>query len=239
MKPEDKLYWINRPDNDSRRDWIYNSADWIEDYWASKSHPHRESLLQAIGSLHPFESVFEIGCNCGPNLSLIRERFTYLEDCNLYGIDVNYQAISAAKKRMPNVNFKVAMATHIPIDYMFDLVLADAVLMYLSPDEIKAAILEIDRITKKAVILVEWHDSKSIKGVIKDYHWARNYEKIFKKLGYNVKKIKLTEKEWPSKNWIKNGYIYIAVRQSLISKTNLESELVFKNIIRSSTLLNV
>ena len=238
FQPQGDRYWIERKYNDKKRDWSLKSKNWIKDYWDSETHPHREKIISEIKRLIPFESILEIGCNCGPNLSLIRDRFPYLKDHNLYGIDLNYLAIKQAQKLMPEVSFRVANVSHIPTENIFDIVLLDAVLMYVGPEEIDQAISEIDRITKKAVILVEWYDH-SLKGVIKYFHWARNYEKIFKKLGYDVKKIKLTEKEWPSKNWQDIGYIFIAVRQSQILETNLESELAFKNIIRSSTLLNV
>jgi len=58
----DERYWENR------------KADWIETYWKTITHPHRDTLLEVLNQVE-FDSVLEIGCNCGPNLARIKEAF--------------------------------------------------------------------------------------------------------------------------------------------------------------------
>lgn len=210
FQPEDELYWRSRPLGDNRKDWNQNSKNWIEDYWGSKFHPHRDLILYAIGKCEPFESVLEIGCNAGINIARMREKFTYLKDNNLAGSDANKDAIRFAKTKLPAVNWSVESATAIPFqDNQYDVILADAVLMYVGPKEINAAMSEIGRVAKKAVVICDWWDGQSKLGVLKDYHWARNYSVLLSRLGFKVEKIKITKEFWPSDNWVKNGWVFI------------------------------
>lgn len=60
--------------------------EWVLGYWNSRHHSHRILLLESLARFAPLESVLEVGCNCGPNLFRIAERF---HDTRLIGIDIN------------------------------------------------------------------------------------------------------------------------------------------------------
>jgi ubiquinone/menaquinone biosynthesis C-methylase UbiE len=131
----------------------------------------------------------------------------------LAGIDVNRIAIERAKTHLPNIDLRIAKATELPFPKeSFDLVLCDAVLIYVPPEEILAVAMEIDRVAIKGAVLVEWY-GKSRLGSIKDYHWARDYAAIFEGLGFEVETIKLTEESWPSAIWKKNGRVFVCRRR--------------------------
>lgn len=211
MSMEDKNYWLNRPKNDERKDWRNGASDWIEEYKESKSHPHRQLIVNAFTQIGG-ESLFEVGCNCGPNIAYAREKLPYLKDNNLGGIDANNEAIKAAEQWMPACSWYWGDAEELPLpDKSYDVVLADACFMYIGPDEIGKAIDEIDRVAKKGIIIVDWHD-ESLWGIEKNHHWARNYPKLLETKGFKVNTIKLTEKEWPNASWIQNGNLFIAQR---------------------------
>lgn len=209
---EDKKYWAERPLADSRRDWPLTEQTWVDDYWASKHHPHRKMIIEAIKRLQPFESLLEIGCNCGPNLALLKEEFPDIKETA--GVDINPDAIEKAKTKVYATKFWVADFTDMSFipNKSYDIVLADAVLIYSNPEEIEKVVSEINRIARKSVVLVEWF-SRSLKGVLKDFHWCRNYQKILENFGFEVKKVKITENEWPNKNWAKHGYIFSGQRK--------------------------
>ena len=98
-------------------------------------------------------------------------------------------------------------------DKSFDIGLADASLMYISSDDIDVVMIELVRVTKKALLIIDRFD-ESEKGVIKNHIWTRNYPLILEKLGYKVEQIKLDEETWPgSINWQKFGYLFIATRK--------------------------
>lgn len=198
-------YWRKRPATDKKKDWNFDGS-WLSGYIDSIDHPHRDLITDVIGKL-PSRSLLEVGCSIGPNLILCNALFKGMK---LAGIDVSEVSIKHAKGLKYSFDLKVASVMDIPFDDdEFDVVLADAVLMYVPPDDIEYAISEMSRVAKKAIVVVDWHDRSRL-GVVKNYHWARNYERLLTDQGFKVKKIKITKKEWPTKTWAKNGYAYIA-----------------------------
>lgn len=202
---EGKGYWLHRGLSDERRDWNKDSVDWVTDYKDSVNHPHRDSLANIVASLKP-ESVLEVGANCGPNLAKIK---SVLPDIELSGIDLSADAIA----HRGEFDIVFGDVCDIPFDD-FDLVLVDAVLLYISPQFIKQAMDEITRVAQKYIVLVEW-DSESMFGVEKNFHWARDYKTILEWYGFSVEKIKITQDIWPtSQSWVNNGYFYVATRKN-------------------------
>lgn len=207
FKPQDENYWKNRSKDDSKRDWNEHSDNWIKDYNLSVDHPHRESILNLI-AMSGARSVLEIGCNSGPNLIRISRQ---LPGIKIGGIDINAASIEEAKNNLPWLkDLYVASATKLPFpDRSFEVIVCDAILMYLDPESMNKAMHEMRRVASIALIFCEWHDSDSTTGVIKDYHWSRNYAQLMMDFGYNnILSKKLTKKEWPSPNWEKNGWLY-------------------------------
>ena len=203
-------YWINRPLNDKQKDWGYGEENWIEGYVLSLDHPHRGLIVNALKSVVPFGGVLEIGCNTGSNLIRVRELWPQNQ---LAGIDVNGECINIASEYIPGAILEVADYNDIPFkDKEFDILIADAVLLYANPDEIETVMNEIDRVTKKAVIMIERY-ADSLTGEIVGHVWGRDYKKLLEQKGFKVTETPLTEDQWPtSQNWILHGRLYIAVR---------------------------
>ena len=208
---EDTLYWKNRPLDDTRKDWN-EDGNWIEGYKKSASHPHRQVIIDALKDI-PFVNLLEVGCAVGANLSVINKEFP---DAILQGIDINKDAVyegSTWFSHNPSIYISEGNILDLAFaDKSFDVVLADAVLMYLDPLEIGKALDEMSRVARKAIIIIDWFD-KDPNGVIKDFHWARNYDWQLENRGFKVESRKLTEKEWPAKGWINNGYLFMAIRK--------------------------
>lgn len=207
---EDLNYWKGRPLDDSRRDWYYNTGNWIIDYRASVEHPHRKLIINALEELAPFENLLEGGCNCGPNLRLIKQKFPGVK---LTGIDINEDAVKEANRLLPDARIRVGnIEESLPFeDKSFGVVLVDAVLIYVSPEKIKQVMNELARVAKKGIILVEW-DSHSLLGEVKEYHWTRDYKRLLEELGFKVKKVKIPAEMWPTRsgNWARLGYVFNA-----------------------------
>jgi SAM-dependent methyltransferase len=204
-------YWKNRPLEDTERDWKYEEKDWVQDYWRSKVHPHRTLLLEAMVNLFPFKSILEIGCNCGPNLALFKD---YFFEARLAGLDINEQVIEKAENLLRGrVELKVGSFMELPWpDDSFDVVVSDAVLLYASPSEITQALNEINRVAKKAIVLVERY-SPSLAGEVVGHVWGRDYGTLLKGYGFKVKEKSIGKKHWrTSLNWQKYGKLIIAER---------------------------
>ena len=202
-------YWAKRPLNDPEKDWDYGERDWLQGYVLSIEHPHRQLILKALD--FEWAYLLEIGCNVGPNLALIRPQW---ENRALFGIDANPLAIGRAKGLLEaNISVQTGDYNKLPYpDQYFDVVLADATLLYAGPKEIDQVLSEINRVVKKKVILVERY-ADSLKGEVVGHVWARDYTRLLENLGFTVHATKLTEEMWPtSKNWIKYGYVWVATR---------------------------
>ena len=70
-------------------DWGYGNDDWVRGYWDSRNHLHRSFLVERISKFFP-SSILEIGCNCGPNLYLLAQKFPRAE---IVGVDINPLAV--------------------------------------------------------------------------------------------------------------------------------------------------
>ena len=177
-----------------------------EEYWKTKNHPHRKQIINILRKLQPWSSLLEIGCNCGMNLSLIDKKF---KGRDLRGTDINKEALDFAKKKLPNVKFFQGEIEDAITFGENDIILIDAVLLYVSDKDIEKAIKRITHSAKKAIILCEWYDKDKL-GVIKEEHWARNYPELFKDFGW---KCRMKNVIWPeSKIWQIYGQIIIATK---------------------------
>jgi trans-aconitate methyltransferase len=206
METQNSEYWKNRPINDPYRDWKTESPSWIEEYWKTKNHPHRKQIINILRKLQPWTSLLEIGCNCGVNLANIRKKFGNVSLC---GIDANKEAIEFGRKKLPDVVFWEDTVENMIVKDC-DILLADAVLMYVSDKDIYNVMNVITTFgAKKAIILCEWYDDSKL-GVLKGGHWARNYPALLKEFGWKVREKKII---WPtSEKWQKFGKIFVAVK---------------------------
>jgi ubiquinone/menaquinone biosynthesis C-methylase UbiE len=183
--------------------------DWTDGYINSFSHPHRQLLIKKISANAPFMDVLEIGCATGPNLYLLVKRFP---NVNFAGIDINPKAIRDGKtffKRqgIHNVVLFVEKADKLWrfSDKSFDVVFTDAVLMCIGSDQIQKVAYEMQRISKKTIIMVEHHsDQETALGSHNERWWLRNYKELFQ--SSSVKTTKIPSEVWGG-DWGKFGYI--------------------------------
>lgn len=207
-KTEGEQYWADRKPDDTRMDWRNDGVGWIDEYIKSKDHPHRDMILYALRNLEPLTSVFEIGCNAGPNLTRIHEAFPYLA---VAGIDANEAAVLMAP--LPtDVQLFVGSVQKLPVpDQSYDVVLSDAVLMYSDDIDIEIALDEVARVARKAVILVEWYAEGA--SVVKDYHWAHDFPVKMAARGFTETVMStINEDIWPNETWQKNGRLFVCRR---------------------------
>lgn len=183
--------------------WVERELDWAKSYW-DIDHPHRK----VFANIEEPESVLEIGCGCGANLKVIQNKFP---DVELAGIDINKEAIKEAKLKLPEADLKVGNATKIPFERKFDLVITDALLIYIGRRKITKVLKEIRRVGKK-VMFVEFHtiDKERRKTLeISDNYYAYNYNRLLKDFK-DVKVEQLPKGTWLGEPWESSGYIITA-----------------------------
>jgi len=122
-------------------------------------------------------------------------------EAELVGVDINIGSVENGNewlKREDVLNIKLLVGKADDLesfsDKSFDIVLTDAVLMYIGPDKIRRVMKNMVRIARRGLIIIEWHsfDSQNPLGVY-ERHWRRNYEVLLNELipGKNVNIIKL------------------------------------------------
>ena len=128
--------------------------------------------------------ICEVGCNVGNNLS------SFNKSVNVTGIDLNESALKNASVNYPNFKFKKASAIDIPFpDNSFDLVFTRGVLIHINPDDLKKAISELYRISKKWIFNLEYfgEDEKMIEWKRgNDLLWYRNMKKHWSEYDVDV-----------------------------------------------------
>ena len=141
----------------------WQTFKWRLNYWRSKippfddliSHPHRRYVVNAVLAHDPI-SVTEVGCGRGANLFLLGER---KPDLWLSGSDVSPTAVKDARRHLQSVQLGVGSVSdldHLP-PRSIDVVLSDAVMMYVPPNEIARSIAAMRRVASRAVVISGWH----------------------------------------------------------------------------------
>lgn len=199
-------YWLNRKPDDPQKDWKIDGS-WLEGYEKSTEHPHRKLVVKAMRGM---ESILELGCSCGPNLSRLSKKYP---SAYLAGIDANQDAVDRAAKFVPRARVSQGNIATLPFkNGAFDAVLADAVLMYIPPADILDVLSEMDRVASKRIVIIDRFANARL-GVSTGYIWHRNYPQLLQELGYRVRQTKLTKNDWPHSNgWATSGFVYVADR---------------------------
>lgn len=174
--------------------WWANSRnekapDWIAGYQASLKQRHRREIVRLVQALGA-DTIFEVGCHCGPNLMALTEAMPNL---HAVGIDVSGEAIEAGQrwavsrgvadrvtlKQMP---FPSRGITELPSG-AFDVVLTCYSLTYLAPGDLDEALYELGRLSSKAVILAEPMNGEGRQGQGGYQEWAHDYQGSLRWIG--------------------------------------------------------
>jgi ubiquinone/menaquinone biosynthesis C-methylase UbiE len=147
-------------------------------------------------------------------------------DAEIRGIDINSMAVQKGnewftQEDISNVKLFVGKADDLRQfrDKSFDVVFTDAVLIYIGPDKIKKVIEEMLRVTRKALIFLEWHcfDSKCNTLGVYVGHWMRNYVALLKEFvpEDRIKVTKMPKDLWSDPNWQRWGGVVevVLIRQ--------------------------
>mgnify|MGYP002820132943 FL=1 len=193
-------------------------ANWEDGYLDEQclEHPHRKMIVNSISKRADTKTILELGTGSGINLVNLSKHFPNI---SYSGIDINRRAVGIGKKYLKDNNIS---NIELIADDIFnikrmksnsiDIILTDAVLMYLDPKDLPNLLSEMLRISKLGIILCE---QTSLGGVYVD-HWRHDYEAIINKFtgvkGLTLQKI--TDEYWDG-DWIKFGFL-IEVEKELI-----------------------
>ena len=144
--------------------------------------------------------ILEVGANVGVQLAFLQE----MGFKELFGVDINREAIEMSKKNFAKLDIIESSALNLPFkDNFFDLVFTSGVLIHISPADIKQAMKEIFRCSKKYIwgfeYFAEDYTEIEYRGQ-KNMLWKANFSKLYLELFPNLrltkeKKVKYLESE--------------------------------------------
>jgi pseudaminic acid biosynthesis-associated methylase len=103
---------------------------------------------------HPIRSVLEVGCGQGGNLSLLGQ---LIDPADLWGIDVNAEALSRARVNAPGANLVLGIGRRLPFrDGLADLAFTVGVLIHQPESTLPLVMSEIVRCSRRYVLWVEY-----------------------------------------------------------------------------------
>ena len=191
---------------------------------ADVEHPHRQWLMEQFDKLYPFSSVLEIGCGYGPNIQLLATRFPSSE---IVGLDINPTAIREGNARLTQLGLKHASFLLGKADDLLqfadrsiDVVFTDAVLLYIGPDKVKRVVSEMKRVSRKALLFVEFHDATlqpdtADLGIHTPDGWVRNYRELLSEFFSDdfITLTKIPYDIWVTGRWPSYGHLITVMRE--------------------------
>lgn len=178
-----KDYTLRNPSSTKEMERLY-----LKNYGITRTQLNKEFL----GNLNRSLKILEIGPNVGTQLMLLQK----MGFKNLFGLEINRQAIEISKSITKNIDIIEGSALDIPFkDDYFDLVFTAGVLIHISPANIKTALREIHRCAKQYIWGFEYHANKHTEVLYRGKRgllWKANFSEIYLK---NFKDLKLIKEK--------------------------------------------
>jgi ubiquinone/menaquinone biosynthesis C-methylase UbiE len=186
----------------------------------------RGTLMKLLSEEFPIGSLLEAGCGVGQNLSLINK---LMPSVPLTGVDLNPKSLLEAQNALTTsraskiklIEEDLTSLKQFP-DKSFDIVIASAVLLYISADEIEKVISELLRVTSRKLFLLEQQQenpqfANQHLGVFVPRpgqfagYWQRDYVKLISKFirSENISVHDVLTPIWESEKWMQHAKVII------------------------------
>lgn len=184
-----KEYTDRNPQSVKEFDALY-----LNDYGISRSAMNKDFLS---GFFEGFK-ILEVGANIGLELELLRNMGFH----DLLGVEINPYAVLKAKHIHPEVDVIRGSAFDLPFrDAYFDMVFTSGVLIHISPHDIRKAMHEIYRVSKKYIWGFEYFASTPTEVQYRgssDLLWKQNFLSLYRGIFPELKLVK--EKKYAFRN---------------------------------------
>jgi len=151
---------------------------WLEKFGVTRTELNKEFIPHNVGVN---ARILEVGCSTGTQLALLQERGFN----NLYGIDVNYSAISYGQRTRMGLNLIMGSALDIPFkDNFFDLVFTSGLLIHIPPAVLPLTLSEIYRCTRNYIWGYEYFSDEPIAVNYRgrqEMLWKQDFYKAYKR----------------------------------------------------------
>jgi|SRR3989338_2612188 len=131
----------------------------LDQLYVSKFGTSRSKLNKEFLQNIKVNNVLEVGCNIGNQLALLQKQGFK----NLYGVDIYPEAVEQAKFHTKHINIIQGSAFDLPFkDRYADLVFTAGVLIHINPKNLKKAMSEIYRSSKKYIWGYEYYHPQHV-----------------------------------------------------------------------------
>lgn len=196
--------------------WAKRKIDWDSAYGSNPEateHPHRKLIVDIVRRTG-VQSLMEVGCGAGVNLIRLKRDIPSLQ---VGGCDISEAAILKAQELLPQSKpiLDVRDATELFFsDKSVDMALADATLIYLDGRNIRKALKEIRRVTRRYVMFVELHEPSFLKRLaikLSSGYSAYDYRKLLEECDFHdITVTKLPKWAWDGPPWSLWGHVIFA-----------------------------
>jgi len=150
MKTTQETFWVKDfgKEYSERNSWPEDS-EWDQFYLANWGKTKIEINNLVMDHLPKNAKILEVGCNIGMQL----KGFQRMGFTNLYGIELQQDAVQKAKKITEGINIIQGSGFDLPFaDNYFDFVCTNGVLIHIAPSDHKTFLSEIYRCTNKYIM---------------------------------------------------------------------------------------
>lgn len=143
----------------------------------------RDVFWGQLLTAHPVQRVLEVGCNAGANLQWIVK---HVPPTETFGIDVNQEALSRLRDRLPGVNAVAGFGRELPFrDRWFDLVFTTGVLIHQPASTLPIVMSEIVRASRRYILCGEYFAAEETEVPYRGHSGAlfkRDYGRLYQDL---------------------------------------------------------
>jgi SAM-dependent methyltransferase len=172
---------------------------------------HREHLWSIVASLSA-ASLVEVGCGDGNSLVLFARK---APNMRLSALDLNPLALAIAERRVRDARgtpgeFRRGAADRLPFpDAFADVAVSDGVFMYLQPADALAALREMRRVARRALIVHTFVDDSLAGSTVRNGDWIHPLARLVKAAIPNAKWTRESSEIVASRQWRETGAVFV------------------------------
>lgn len=176
-----------------RNTWTVKGFDqFYKKTWGTTRTAMNQDFLRGL----KINNVMEMGANIGLQLRHLQS----MKFENLYGVEVQWDAVERAKKLTDHINIIQGSAFDLPFkDKYFDLVFTSGVLIHIHPDDQKRAMREMYRVSKKYIWGFEYFNEKVQEIPYRGHRnvlWKNDFPKLWMKNCPGLKLVKMKKYQY-------------------------------------------
>jgi pseudaminic acid biosynthesis-associated methylase len=189
-KTEQMDFWQGQFGKEYNTRNSFSQTEWDQFYLKTWGVTKIDMNKKCIGDLPKDIKILEVGANIGMQLAgLQRMGFK-----NLYGVEIQHDAVELAKQNTTGINIVQGSAFDIPFkDNYFDLVFTSGVLIHIAPKDLPTVMDEMNRCSSKYIWGFEYYADKVTDIEYRGntgFLWKADYGKMFEERFPKLKTIK-------------------------------------------------